>query len=401
VVATKCPWPPTDGGRQVLDQTLRAITGVGAEVTLVSPPPVARSPRPGAESGAGATGSAVSPTTAIERLHAVYVPRHPSPWLLTVLRPGTPATIVRQTDGAITRTIEHTVAESGAFDIAHAEQLQTLAMLEPVRRRGIPIVLRAQNVESDLWAGAARAIPIAAPWLRWQAALLRRWEGAAVARVAATVALTARDADRLRALARGRGNVVHLPTPFPGVLPASASPLPGDPPIVVAGGGWIPNRDGARWFVREVWPLVRDRLPGARLHLFGDDRSPVPAGVERHSSPSDSRDLFPPNAIHVVALRIASGVRMKILEAWARGVPVVATPAAAAGLEAGASAGYLSGATPGELADAVRALRADAGLAARLTDAGRAVLATRHDPAAIGERWMDLYRSLAGAARLE
>jgi len=56
--------------------------------------------------------------------------------------------------------------------------------------------------------------------------------------------------------------------------------------------------------------------------------------VVTHASPSDSSAVFAAEAVLVVPLRVASGVRMKILEAWARGIPVVTTPEAAAGLEA-------------------------------------------------------------------
>jgi hypothetical protein len=56
--------------------------------------------------------------------------------------------------------------------------------------------------------------------------------------------------------------------------------------------------------------------------------------VITHAAPSDSSAVFVPGAVLVLPLRVASGVRVKILEAWVRGIPVVATPEAAEGLEA-------------------------------------------------------------------
>lgn len=127
------------------------------------------------------------------------------------------------------------------------------------------------------------------------------------------------------------------PPPFPSELSPADHPLPGEPSLVLLGsGGWLPNREGTRWFLEEVWPEIRAKVPGALLHLFAAERDrpeKLPAGVVPHPPPADTRDAFAPNAILVVPLRIASGIRMKILEAWARGVPVVATPEAAAGLE--------------------------------------------------------------------
>src|SRR4030095_13432302 len=104
--------------------------------------------------------------------------------------------------------------------------------------------------------------------------------------------------------------------------------------VLLGSGGWMPNQEGSLWFVREVWPEGRQALPGAVLHVFGDALPPTAADVTRHAAPADSREAFAPGAVMVVPVTFGSGVRMKILEAWARGLPVVATPAAAEGLEA-------------------------------------------------------------------
>ncbi len=106
--------------------------------------------------------------------------------------------------------------------------------------------------------------------------------------------------------------------------------------VVLGSRGWLPNEDSHTWLVREIWPAIRSALPGAVLHLYSADLDPgtTPPGVTAHSSLEDSAQAFAARSVLLVPLRIASGVRMKILEAWARGVPVVATPAALAGLEA-------------------------------------------------------------------
>ena len=297
----------------------------------------------------------------------------------------------------------------GDFAAVHVEQVQALPQAAPALARGLRVVLRAQNVESDLWRAAAergglgglRRLGAAV-----EARRLARWEGRAVAAVAVTAALTAADAARLAALAAasapGRApRVVHLPAPFPGWQPAATRPLPGAPAVVVLGsGGWLPNRQAARWFTGEVWPTVRRACPGARLHLFGEGElggaagaaGAIEAGVVAHPPPADSREAFAPGAILVVPLRIASGVRMKILEAWARGVPVVATPEAAAGLDAESGRDLLIAATAGDLAVAVARLAASPELAARLVEGGRALLAAHHQPAAIADRLIALYR---------
>jgi glycosyltransferase involved in cell wall biosynthesis len=213
------------------------------------------------------------------------------------------------------------------------------------------------------------------------------------------VALTARDAERLRALSGAPLTVHHVPAPFPTALPAAGERLDGAPAVVVLGGGWLPNRDGAAWFASAVWPHVRARCPGAVLHLFGSAPRRRGRGIVRHPSPVDSAAAFAPGAILAVPLRIASGVRIKILEAWARGVPVVATPEAAAGLEATDGVELLIARDPAGFAAAIHRLDADPAFARASVDAGRARLGAHHDPRRIAGRLVDVYTDVAGRRR--
>jgi glycosyltransferase involved in cell wall biosynthesis len=133
-------------------------------------------------------------------------------------------------------------------------------------------------------------------------------------------------------------------------------------------------------------------LPQAVLHVLG---MPVRAGasVSARPAPADSGEAFPEGAVLVVPLRVASGVRMKILEAWARGVPVVATPEAAQGLEATDGRELLLARDSGEFAHALRRLHEEPGVAAALVSAGCDRLAARHEPAAVAARLVEVYAS--------
>jgi glycosyltransferase involved in cell wall biosynthesis len=178
--------------------------------------------------------------------------------------------------------------------------------------------------------------------------------------------------------------------PFP-ELPPGSGRLAGDPPVVVFGSrGWLPNEDSVAWYLKDVWPAVRAEVPGAVLHLYGAELA-APPGVVAHPPPGDSAEAFPPGSILTVPLRIASGVRIKILEAWARGVPVVATPAALAGLEVEDGREALVAREPREFAAAIRRLHAEPGLAAQLIEEGRRARRERHDPQEIARRLMEEY----------
>jgi glycosyl transferase family 1/glycosyl transferase family 4 len=389
-VGTKPPFPALDGGRLVVVHTIRALQAAGHVVTLVAPFDPRRED--------GSRGA----LALREWCEPVLVASSPRPLLRSALLSvprREPVSVVRHTHPSVRAKVEELLA-GRTFDVVHAEQPQALAQCAPAGARGLPVVLRAQNVESDLWAAAAGGRPLAGALARIEARRMARFEGGAVRAAAATVALTARDADRLGLLAGVPGKVHHVPAPFPCSLPAAEAALPGAPALVLVGsGGWLPNERGSSWFVSDVWPRVRRALPAAVLHVFGGSPSGPPAaeGVVRHPAPGDSRQAFAPGAVLVVPLTFGSGVRMKILEAWARGAPVVATPAAALGLEAEDGRDLLLAATADGFVDALSRLTREPGLAPSLAAAGRQRLESGHAPAAVASRLAAVYEAcLAG-----
>ena len=383
-VVTKTPWPARDGGRVVVVDTLRALRAAGHECVVVSPFDPAR------EDGPGVTGALRD----VCEPHLIASPRRGMPGWLAGAR-ALPLSIARHVRPAVRRSVERLLGER-RFDVVHAEQLQALPQCEPARGHSVPIVLRSQNVESDLWSSLAISWPLLGPLVRRESARLARYEGHAVRRVAAAVALSERDAGRLRALSGRRAGIEHVAAPFPAELPAAGARLAGEPAVVVLTSAWLPNRDGARWFCRSVWPEISARCPRAILHLFGPVRGVASGGtIVVHDAPADSREAFPPGAILAVPLRMASGVRVKILEAWARGVPVVATPEAAAGLDASDGKEILIAPDPPGFVTAITRLHGDASLGLALVEAGRRQRVARHDPALVAGRLGRVYAEVA------
>ena len=383
-VATKAPWPAVDGGRLVQSLTLSALKERGVRVTLVAP----------VAAGEGAR--------VAERLREVCepclveLPARDLGWPVRALR--SPLSIARHAHPAVRRRVAELVA-AGKLDVVHAEQLQAFRQASAAVG-ALALVLRAQNVESDLWTSAAARMRFAGGLARREARRLARHEAAAVRRASATVALTERDAATLAALAGEGPRIETVPAPFPDRLPAGGAELPGRPPIVLLGQrGWRPNRDAERWFLTEIWPAVRRRVPGAAAHSFGGGGGPAVAGVHFHPPPADASRAFAPGAVLAVPLRIASGVRMKILEAWARGVPVVATSAAAAGLDARAGRELLVADDPESFAESFARLAEEEGLAARLVTAGRELLRSRHAPDRVAEALAAVYEEVSGTPR--
>ena len=95
-----------------------------------------------------------------------------------------------------------------------------------------------------------------------------------------------------------------------------------------------PNRDALRWYVESIAPLLRQRLPGVRLHVIGssdaDAADLCAAGdVLLHGRVADLEPWLESCRLSIAPLRFGAGVKGKLNTAMAHGLPVVATSIAA------------------------------------------------------------------------
>lgn len=172
---------------------------------------------------------------------------------------------------------------------------------------------------------------------RAQAAAMREVEARIAASADALVAISEEEAEFLREYAHAPV-AVHGPL-LEGLRPdARGYPERRDIGYVAgwAGGGSSPNVDALLWFVREVMPLVRARLPWARLLVTGLN---PPEEARRVAGPSVTfvgnvdLDLFYASVrVIVVPMRYGAGVKNKTIEALQYGVPTVSTTVGAEGV---------------------------------------------------------------------
>ena len=145
----------------------------------------------------------------------------------------------------------------------------------------------------------------------------------------------------------------------------------------------VPNVDGVVYFLREIWPLIAAARPDARFVLIGANPA---AAIRAHAGPGVTilgpvDDLRPHLAAAdaiVVPLRLGSGTRLKILEAWAMARPVVSTTLGAEGLDAVPGRQLLIADDPADFARSVLRVLGERGLAEALGRAGRALVSERY-----------------------
>jgi O-antigen biosynthesis protein len=139
------------------------------------------------------------------------------------------------------------------------------------------------------------------------------------------------------------------------------------------------NVDAMRFFVADVLPALRAAIPGITLTMAGTDPAgdlaPLAGdGVAAVGWVRDLDELFARARVFVAPLRYGAGIKIKLLDSLARGVPVVATPVAAEGLHLIDGDSALIAGTAAEIAAAVVRLYGDEVLWQRLAAGGLAVV---------------------------
>jgi glycosyltransferase involved in cell wall biosynthesis len=167
-----------------------------------------------------------------------------------------------------------------------------------------------------------------------------------------------------------------------------------------------PNVDAVQWLADDIWPRVRAARPTARLLLVGRDPSPRLArlsdrpGIELIGPVPDERPWFDRADLLLVPMRMGGGVRLKVVQAMAMGVSVVATPRGVAGMDVRDGVHYLRGETAAELAARVVRALGDAALRGALSEAGRQLVREQYDWRVVLPRLDAFYDELVGASRV-
>jgi polysaccharide biosynthesis protein PslH len=238
---------------------------------------------------------------------------------------GWPPGIARGISPELASAAAELAARPGRGRVIADGPIAAAALQRLARRR--PVIYNAHNLESG-FRGELSAGGMSLPLLRrFERRLLAlAWESWMVSeadmRAAAQLCPTA----RLRYVP----NVVDVDA----IEPVTAL-APEQRALFVANFAYEPNRNGLRFLLDEVMPRVWQRLPAARLMLVGAGLEQAPSGEERVEAAGFVADLggaYRGARCALVPLLQGGGTPLKFVEALAYGLPVLATPRAAAGL---------------------------------------------------------------------
>jgi len=278
-----------------------------------------------------------------------------------------------------------------SFDAVYCDHL---SMLEYGRRLDLPIVLDAHNVEFEIIRRQAATLGVS-PWrlfaeLEWRR--LEKYERKWYPACRLIYSVSSVDARQIRELAGGNVPVVDVPIAVEAKT-LGTGPVPRENRILFVGGlHWPPNADAVRFFVDEIFPIIRETVPDATFTVVGRNPERVSRalgevpGVEFAGHVDDVEPYFRGSRAMVVPIRAGSGMRVKILDSMGRGVPTVATTVGCEGIDVVSGTHLLVEDDPRAFAAAVVRVLSDDALALSLSKAGREIVLDLYDVAAIRAR---------------
>jgi polysaccharide biosynthesis protein PslH len=163
---------------------------------------------------------------------------------------------------------------------------------------------------------------------------------------------------------------------------------------------WPPNAEGALWFAREIWPQIRAQHPELIYTVVG--KNPPTAlqqlhgtdGIEVLGYVSDLNQILADTAVFIVPLRAGGGMRVKILDTWCWGLPIVSTHIGAEGIEVRAGDNILLADQARSFAEAVLHLVNDADDNRKLRQHGRSWVEEKYDWRRVYAAWNEVYSGL-------
>jgi glycosyltransferase involved in cell wall biosynthesis len=257
--------------------------------------------------------------------------------------PGVAAQVALHTCPQAGAHVAQSLAQ-GLVDMIHVEGFYLLQHVVP--DPGIPVLLTEQNVEFELWRQRAQMAFEAEDRERLVRCWRATWHEERLAWLRSDLCVTVTDEDRDLMLKQ-------VPSLDVRVVPDGmdhSSRLPGrggsenaeiaDGAIVMVGNlAYQPNADAALHLCRDIFPLVCARVPGARLVVVGNapprelrSYAADHPGITVTGRVPAVEPYLEAAAVAVCPLRVGGGVKVKVLEALARGKAIVTTPIGLQGL---------------------------------------------------------------------
>jgi polysaccharide biosynthesis protein PslH len=160
---------------------------------------------------------------------------------------------------------------------------------------------------------------------------------------------------------------------------------------------WPPNAEGVLWFAQEIWPHIHAQQPQLIFTIVGKNPPGYLSqlhdtnGIEVLGFVPEVESILAETAVFVVPLRAGGGMRVKILDTWSWGLPIVSTRIGAEGIDIRDGENILIADTPDAFGAAVLRAASDSDLNQQLRWNGRRWVEEKYDWKIVYQAWDEVY----------
>lgn len=348
LLANKLPYPANDGSSIALASMIEGFLHNGVELTVLALNTAKHRKNPND-----------IPTNIAKKVDFEIVEVNTNPTLANAF-----ANLFQRLPFHVSRFFQPEVANklkailaAKTYDVVQCEGLFMMPYKQIVKELSkAKIVLRAHNVEHLIWQRAALAErkPVLRQFLVSQTEKLKRYEIHCAKFADAIIPISPIDAVFFNTL----NQKVHTAPFGVAALEKRTFDYQSHSFFHLGAMDWLPNVQGIKWLLEAVWPLVMAKNHRLTLHLGGRTMPKwllnlEQQGVVVHATVADAAAFRQKNGNMLVPLLAGSGMRIKIIEGLAAGLPIISTEIGAEGIKVGHNKHILLASTAQQFADAI------------------------------------------------
>ncbi len=390
IISDKPPWPGTSGGALAVMEIIKGLAGqkTGLSVlyavtakhdnTAICPHKI----------------NGISINNIPVRINAgIHIPL----LILNILLSRLPYNIARFNSASFRKTLTK-VLKNTRFDIVQIEGLNMSGYIKTIRQHSdAHIAIRSHNVEYEIWSRLAtnEKNHFRRYYMGILARRLKKYELQAIRLCDFHLSVTGKDNAYFT---RAGINIPYYVYPYAHTVKERANTDINKNTICYIGSlDWRPNQEGIQWFLNKVWDFVHATYPDLTLLISGRNapewlvKKFKRKGVRYYGEVNNAEDFMDKGEIMIIPLLSGSGIRVRAIQAMARGIPIVTTTRGIDGIDARDGREMLIATSAGHYAECILRLIEDRALYARLSINSRKFIEKNYNNDELSKGLLDFY----------
>lgn len=299
-------------------------------------------------------------------------------------------------DKALTR-----ILQSATYDVVLLESLFMTPYIDTVRRHSkAQVILRSHNLEYIIWERVAKGSknPAKKTYLKLLAKQLKTHELNVFDQIDGIVAISSSDTSKYQKMGF-KGKLITIPFGIDSEKMPFTPYQPSEQLFHLGSMDWMPNVEGVEWFLNEIWPGVVNKNPNIKLWMAGREMSSElrlrkDKNLHVLGAVNDAYSFMKEHGIMIVPLLSAGGIRVKIIEGMALGVPIISTSIGAEGIGCTHNENILIANTPEEFSEAIQLLISSPELSIRIAKNARKLVEEQFDNTLLTKNLLTFFEKL-------